>query len=264
MNFENIPNFLVEKNSNRLDRIKDKIYDKEDLTQNEKRVRHHVKFHLLARGLPLDFVNTIYSDHQKFEKKCREFDIVNSEIGGVFDLYDGFLAGYIDNIDDFVYNQGASLVFYGYNETGKTFSALHVLSYALQEGYSGYYINFQDLYKLYNDASYDDDGLSSDFYQYVKNCDFLVVDELGKESNVSEGVIGFLENIIKYRSTEVLPTIFCTNIDFNDKPDNESFLDRYGNSVLNAMTKRYRVIQFSKKGRFRKKTKIDWGQIDES
>lgn len=260
MEFEQVPDYLVKKHSEKLDRIEEGIYDGGEKTR-EQRMEHHVKFHLAARNIPTDFINTIWSDHEKFDRTCKEYDLSeNKTTGEKIELYEDFLHDYIENIDK-VMDTGASLFFFGPNESGKTFSALHTLSYAIERGYSGYYINFQDLYKLYNKSSYDSEAdESSKIYSYVKNCDMLVIDELGKESSVTDGIIGFLESIIKYRGTEVLPTIFCSNIKVNEN----DFYERYGNSPLNAMIKRYKVFQFSKEGKFRQRFQIDWEQINGS
>jgi RecA-family ATPase len=264
MNFEEVPDFLVQKHSAKLDRIEEQIVGDGDF-DNNKRIEHFVKLNLASRNIPTDFVNTILSDHEKFEKKALEYSLAEQKYKKEVDLYSDFVSYYIDNIDT-VYDNGASLLFYGTNETGKTFTALWILSYALQQGYSGYYISFQDLYKLYNNSSYEDDVDTGKLYSYVKDADFVVVDELGKESSVTEGIIGFLESFVKYRSTEMLPTIFCTNIAVAS-PKNANvndFYKRYGNSPLNAMIKRYKAFHFKKEGKFRQKTQIDWESIDGS
>jgi DNA replication protein DnaC len=210
----------------------------------------------------------VVMNQEIMERKVREYDLVDEKIiPKPLDGYEELFNDYIDNIAGAVYERGLSFVLYGHNEGGKTITAVHLLCTAIQSGLTGYYISFKDLLNLYNNAEFAREEDAMRLWRYVKDCDFLVIDEVGKESKVSENVLGVFEQIVKHRSVEVKPTVLVTNIRFPhdvEKRENGSvkktkgFLGRYGHSIFNSLITSYRIIEFSKSGKFRQRTRREW------
>lgn len=209
----------------------------------------------LSCNIPYHFVREVYGVPAQ-EKKVREFDPVTKSFGRPFDCYADLLSPYIENIDGKVIENGYSFVFYGYNGGGKTHTAVHLLMAAIDKGMSGYFIFFKDLINLYNKSEFAREQEASRIYHHVMNCDFLVVDELGKESSVTDNLLGSFEQIVKHRCNIVKPTIYTTNIDFGS--EEEGFEKRYRSSVYNSLLQNYRVLQFGKDGNFRVKMRKEW------
>lgn len=201
-----------------------------------------------------------------FERTVREYSLVDEAWaydGKPFKMYKEVLNPYIKRLSGEVYEKGLSFVFFGSNESGKTFSGCHILASAIEQGMSGYYITFQELMQLHNDAAYGDETtLDKQHYKFVKHCDMLVIDEVGKESKTSDNVLSVFENILKLRSSSRLPTILISNIPFPHTYDEGKrkggFQAKYGYSLYNLLIERYRVFQFSKHGNFRQKTRCSW------
>lgn len=199
-------------------------------------------------------VNRLLDDNILLEEKTvKEYDIIKNNLSNKTGLYNHILNDYLDNID-LAYKKGLSFIFYGPNETGKTFSGCHVLAESIFSGYSGYYIDIRDYVNIRNKVYFNNVSQYQDYLNIIEQSDFLVLDELGKESTVSDAFIGTLEHIIKTRSESNLPTILISNLDIRDK----TLEDRYGYSVLNALFEQYKCFQFSKRGKFRQKNRRTW------
>jgi hypothetical protein len=146
---------------------------------------------------------------------------------------------------------GHSFVFFGFNGSGKTFSALLIQYEATRQNYDTYYINAKDLQILMNKVLFSKDV---SFYErleieHIENCDLLVLDELGKES-LTENALSLFELLLKKRTTENRATIIVTNLDMAK----QEFDNRYGSSLTNLLHEKYRVYGFNREGEFRKKT----------
>lgn len=215
----------------------------------------HSVLKFLQYNLPYGVVRTLLEE-EIFEKDVKEFDPVEGQMGKPFKLYDKLLNPYIDNLDGKVVDEGLSFIFYGPNQAGKSMTAQHILASAIEKGLTGYYETFKSLLNIYNKGSFKNEGEEKFIYDHILNCDVLVIDEVGKESSVTDNVIGVLEEVVKRRSEWGRPTIIATNIDV---PHTEKgMLARYGNSVWSAFMKRFRFLYFAPHGRFREKTRATW------
>jgi DNA replication protein DnaC len=211
---------------------------------------NHVK-----SNIPFGYVRS-FMNEEMIEKKCREYDPVRNCYSKPFDCHANLVNSYIDKLDSAVIENGYSFFFYGANGGGKTHTALYILFKAIQLGMKGYYLPFRDLVTLYNKSEFLNEKDSRDLYRYIINCDFLVVDEVGKESSVTDNLLGSFEQIIKHRTSILKPTILVSNIDFPS--EEEGFLVRYGNSVANSIMEHYRILNFSREGDFRVKLRKKW------
>ncbi len=119
------------------------------------------------------------------------------------------IINYIDNIKNEFYN-GLTYCFTGERGRGKTMAACCILKKALlpSEGYSSYYITLSDL--ITNVM-----GPNRGIQLALKNYDFVVIDEVDQRffpTQASMELYGNqLENVLRGRMQNKMPTIICTN-----------------------------------------------------
>jgi len=182
--------------------------------------------------------------------KAAKFDLIT---GGSNRLCDDFLKDL-----DYSLSNGLSMVFFGFNGAGKTYTAKYLLFKVIQKDRTGYHINSAELQRLYNQVNFsgEADLNLKCVLDHVMNCDLLVIDEVGKESLTDNFLVAF-ESILKGRASRDKSTIMVTNLNFDNEGKNE-FATRYGSSIYNMLYEHYRVILFSSKGEFRKKQRKVW------
>lgn len=209
----------------------------------------------LKFGIPLMYIYSIYEDDY-MDKKCKEYDPNTSDLSQMREIWKDYLDRYVNKFEK-VLNKGYSFFFIGYNESGKTYSAIKALMHMVEDGYTGYYINMRDLMLLYNKVNFS--GEASDVeravLEHVYKCHFLVVDEVGKE-NVTSNVLGALEALIKARQGANLPTTFISNLVLNSKKNEVK--ETYKDSIWSCLTLNYKFIIFSIEGKFRSKARGEW------
>lgn len=261
MTDKNINQFLFSYHLDRINNYKSRLLINSDDTE-EARLKATKELYYKSRywqcNIPYHELEVLMSG-DIFDKNVREYDLVSKRYKDQSTLYTSFFSKYLDEVDGKVFDRGLSLLFYGLNESGKTIAAIHALSMAIQSGMSGYYIHFRDLMQCYNAAAFDSEYKERKLWNYILNCDFLVIDEVGKESNVTDNIISVFEKIVKHRSSDIKPTIVITNLNIAGQGKSGNLLlDRYGNSVYSSLITRYRAFEFSPRGRFREKTREDW------
>jgi DNA replication protein DnaC len=110
------------------------------------------------------------------------------------------------------YHYGLGLGFQGPLGTGKTLVATHILKAALKQGFSGYFIQFKDLFHAWA-AAWKDDESKEEVEVYMKRANFLVLDELISDPRNNTGYLtDGLEAIMRHRYNNNLPTILTTNM----------------------------------------------------
>lgn len=237
-------------------------YHSENLEKIKKTFEHEVDF--LDMVLFLQY-NVPVGEYKKlcldgpWDKKTREYNPVSGKFESAIDLL-ALLDRYIENFHK-VLDKGYSFVFYGGNGSGKSMAALYVLCRLVDDGYNGYYINFKEYMTLFNVVQFKDDAkLHKPVLKHIYDCELLVVDELGKESNTTPNVIGELENLVKYRVARNLPTILVCNIPFADGESsaNQTFLEKYGNSVFSVLKEKFKIFNFSSKQDYRALSRSEW------
>lgn len=245
--------FLAGYNQKKLKRVREKFESEDNF---EKFVQY---YDYVKSNIPLRYIQVVL-EQNPLQKRVREFDLVNDSYKEPA-TWDEVSCPFLENIERACKNS-LSFILYGYNESGKTIESVRLLITAIARGLSGYYINFKRLLSIYNDAEFGSDSESQRVLTYLKYCDFLVIDELGKESSTTDNVIGALEEIVKERNANNCSTVLVTNIDVSDTSDSgDGFLNRYGNSVWNALYRNFRAFEFSPDGEFRQKTRIDWDDV---
>lgn len=135
------------------------------------------------------------------------------------------------------YMEGKSICFAGNQGTGKTMSSICILKVALKKGFSVHYITASDI--LNNLTDYQN---SSRLRETLRTVDFLVIDELDSRFFISDAVkelfSGIYENIFRFRSHNMLPTIMCTN-------ETEGILNVFGGhskQAIESLNKQYLTL----------------------
>ncbi len=210
-------------------------------------------YEYIAFGFPLDFIYTMMAEpFEIYPKTAAKFDPLTRTRSEAADLYSEWMDWFIENLDT-VKRDGDSCLFYGYNSSGKSFTGLHILSMAVESGRSSYYLHSAELYRLHNQSQYEDPSFRQ-FFNAVKTCDFLFIDEIGKEVGQDETISKVFERIVKERSGARLPTIVATNMDLPE------FEQKFGTSFWEQLKDRYHFFQFSKRGDFRASQRLEWGR----
>lgn len=161
-------------------------------------------------------------------------DINDFETFGSQDLMHvkAFIEKYLSDMTfDFVHNKGIYL--YGSNGVGKSVIACLIVKEAYRHRFTTHRVTFADYITAYTrvwgaKSAEDKDSLNDEFYNRYKSVEFLVIEEVGKEID-SKVAAPILEDCLRYREEQGLPTIVCTNLDLKE------VTERYGMSVFSLM-----------------------------
>jgi DNA replication protein DnaC len=140
-------------------------------------------------------------DGRDFDEKYRTLN------SGVVETVDKYL-------EDFKYNYhyGMGLCLHGPLGTGKTLVATHILRATLRAGYTGYFIQFKELFHAWASAWKDEES-KEQVETHMKRADMLVLDELSTDPRNSTGYLtDGLEAVMRHRYNNNLPTILTTNM----------------------------------------------------
>lgn len=174
---------------------------------------------LIRRGVPKRFHDFTIEDLDDFGLQDRAKII-------------DFIKDYITNLNE-EFNRGEGLFIYGSNGTGKS----TIGSLIVKEAYIGRYtsrrvtlVDYMERYtKAWNCKDYDEKVvLQREFIEQYKGVEFLVLEEIGKEVD-SKLAITVIEDLLRYREDNGLPTIICTNM----TPKNVA--EKYGASVMSLI-----------------------------
>jgi len=148
------------------------------------------------------------------------------------------------NIKDY-HRDGRGLFLYGTKGTGKTMLALEILKEATRHGYSAHYEFYPVLFEAFTRRGWKADDVKDDYDAIFHNTDFLVLDELLKETDYFSGngneasSSRLLEmNILKRRASK--PTIIISNI----QNGLEDIKKHYGQYVYSMMKHNFELISF--------------------
>jgi DNA replication protein DnaC len=142
------------------------------------------------------------------------FDAEIEDYVGDDDIRD-MVSRYIKHIHD-MFDDCVNLTFYGSNGNGKTYLTSIILKNAYRYRYSAQRITIASVISL----TFKGDSKTDSEYDLLKrvwDVEFLVLDELGKESMSKRGnEISVIDDLMKYREEKGLPTIICTNLSLED------------------------------------------------
>lgn len=160
-------------------------------------------------GIPRLYQDVIFED----------FEFTNSKNGRTSKE---IISNYLDNLHD-VFDSCVNLLIYGTNGVGKTYTASLIIKRAFEFYYTARLFNYATI--INNVFSKID--TAEDYAHY----EFLCIDEVGKETQVqSKSNIFLLEQILRLRDQRGVPTIICTNLDY------EQFKSTYGDSITSLLS----------------------------
>lgn len=147
---------------------------------------------------------------------------------------------------------GLSLLLTGENGTGKTSSSAVALLGALEGGLTTAMLPWPLVINgLYQNRF--QSKIQKDIWSRLMR-QFIVIDEIGKETvplQAKDYVVTILDQIIRRRRGEQLPTILITNHTF------QQFSKRYGESISSLISPPYKVLTY-KPGDYRRKLVSTW------
>lgn len=174
---------------------------------------------LSARGVPTHLHTFTLSDF----KTNGEEDLIELK---------KYMQHYLDNIqENFSNNKG--LFLYGSNGVGKTTLASLIVKEAYINRFTSKRCTLMEYIKAYTNIwnavnNEERQNLEEKFYSDFKSVEFLVLEELGKETD-TKVVAPILEDCLRYREDKGLVTIFCSNV------DTDILGKKYGNSILSLI-----------------------------
>jgi DNA replication protein DnaC len=126
--------------------------------------------------------------------------------------------------------EGISLWMYGGNGYGKTHLGISVQKMAIRQGYKTQFANLSGILTLIKRA-WNNHELEEVIEKRIKNVDFLVIDDLGKEYKTKNNdfVEVTFDELIRYRCNRRLPMIITTNTSM------DKIQSTYGNSVASLL-----------------------------
>lgn len=176
---------------------------------------------LLYRGVPRHYINATLSDYKLDE-----------------DIHKLFY-NYLTNIE-LMYEDNVGLILFGANGNGKTWLSSLVVKEAYIHRFSSFRVTLQN----YIDMQFrkDEEEIRSKLRK-IADCDFLVIDEVGKETFAKNQFnIAILEELLRHRDTLGKPTIICTNLPLESQ---DGLYDQYGKSVTSLIDGNYLQVEFT-------------------
>src|SRR3712207_2299348 len=151
-----------------------------------------------------------------------------------------FILKYINNLHD-MYEGKVCLCFYGANGTGKTLLASILVREAYRHRYSSSIVTLSRLIDLTFSANKSQEDI--ELLDYIRNSEFLVIDEVGKENfNKTGSNINLLESILRQATTQGQIVILCTNLPLKGEG---GLYEQYGASIKSLIAGNYVKLEFT-------------------
>jgi len=208
---------------------------------------------IVKANVPVEKIEKIEATGGYYKRLCREY-LINRRVEGGRIFYDSApqtnknieIDVLVPYVTDNNFKSGKSLLFFGPNGCGKTVTAVWIIrDIIIQNGsnISCYYCLVKDFVELdlfINRSTFGEEfERKKKLKNYIKNCDLLVLDELGKEStgkrNVDEIKV-MLEMLLKHRTENGKATILITNFRLSELTDN------YTDSIVSILNENYNFI----------------------
>ena len=140
---------------------------------------------------------------------------------------------YVENFE----KKGGNLIFTGSTGVGKTFLTNCIAKALIDQYQSVIYLSSNDLFDVFskNKFHYDTEEEMKDMYQYILDCDLLIIDDLGTELNntfVSSQLFYYInERLLRKKST-----IISTNLSMT------MLRDTYSDRISSRIISQYSII----------------------
>lgn len=145
------------------------------------------------------------------------------------------LRRYIDNFE----NQSQNIYIFGDVGRGKTYLLNSIAKEVLDKNYSVLYMTSSSIFKFLNDYNWafeEARAKHQDQYDFILNCDLLIIDDLGSEASTKNDSANLFD-VINTRMISGKPIIFSTNFD-------ESMLEEmYGSRIFSRIVGNSRIYE---------------------
>ena len=140
---------------------------------------------------------------------------------------------YVENFE----KKGGNLIFTGSTGVGKTFLTNCIAKALIDQYQSVIYLSSNDLFDVFskNKFHYDTEEEMKDMYQYILDCDLLIIDDLGTELN-NTFVSSQLFYCINERLLRKKSTIISTNLSMT------MLRDTYSDRISSRIIRQYSII----------------------
>lgn len=184
-----------------LDEIAAKQTREEELKARQRRDRERIQFLLGESGMGKRFYDRTFDSFQKDTPLKK----------AAWNTAMWYATHFEERLKD-----GKGLIFIGPYGTGKTHLAAAISLYLIRAKFCR--VIFKNSYELFADVrrSYNENALLTEYdvLTAFKNCDLLVIDDLGKEK-CTEWSMSVLYDIMNYRYEHMKPVMITTNYTFN-------------------------------------------------
>ncbi len=159
----------------------------------------------------------------------KEIPKIRMTVAAYMEKVNGWCREFVDDFDD----KGGNLIFTGGTGTGKTFLTNCIAKELIDRYHSVIYMSSNDLFDVFskNKFSHDTDEEIRDMYEYILDCDLLIIDDLGTELNNSF-VSSQLFYCINERLIRKKSTIISTNLSMNNLRD--AYSERVSSRIMSA------------------------------
>jgi len=121
------------------------------------------------------------------------------------------VTNYLEHFEDYQHF-GLGLTFSGWLGSGKTFAMTSILKSLLQQGYEVYFITFSELINVWG-SSWSDEKSKRLLNDRLLSAEVLGLDELRTDARNNGGFLaGGLDDVIRHRTANRLPTLITTNM----------------------------------------------------
>lgn len=145
----------------------------------------------------------------------------------------GWCREYVENFEE----KGGNLIFTGSTGVGKTFLTNCIAKELIDRYQSVIYLSSNDLFDIFskNKFHYETEEEMRDMYQYILDCDLLIIDDLGTELN-NTFVSSQLFYCINERLLRKKGTIISTNLSLT------MLRDTYSDRISSRIISQYSII----------------------
>lgn len=179
------------------------------------------KQNLLIRGVPAEYIEGTLGDYVQDDE------------------YKDFFKKYLSNLH-LMYEDRVNLCLYGANGTGKTFLSSLIVKEGYRLRYKTALITMQGLIDLHFKPNKTEEDWER--IKMIREADFLVIDELGKENFTKSGSnINLLEETLRNAVTKGQVIIICTNLPLEGEG---GLYHQYGASIKSLIDGSFVKLEF--------------------
>lgn len=182
---------------------------------------------LILKGIPAEYIDC---DLDHYVSDVETKDLVEKYINNMHSMYDDRVC----------------LALYGANGTGKTYLS----SIIVKEAYKRRYSSQMTTLAHYMDLCFSPDKTTEQWEELksIKEAEFLVIDEIGKENfTKTQSNINLLEELLRQAVAKGQVVILCTNLPLEDVGGVKGLYSLYGKSVKSLIEGEFVKIKFDSK-----------------